>query len=160
MEPHQQIKWAGNGDGSNVRLGVRWTLDYAQGVLSNRNYMEPHEQMKWAGNGDGSNVRLGVRWTRESLDYAQGVLSIQSNMEPHQQIKWAGYRRNVRLGIKWARNSLGYNQGVLSNLGNSLQLILRPGCSLHVWSAHQQIKSAGGSNKCSLHYIQPGLHSR
>ena len=32
------IKWAGNGDGSNVRLGVRWTresLDYAQGVLSN-----------------------------------------------------------------------------------------------------------------------------
>ena len=41
MEPHQQIKWAGNGDGSNVRLGVRWTresLDYAQGVLSNLNY--------------------------------------------------------------------------------------------------------------------------
>ena len=40
MEPRQQIKWAGNGDGSNVRLGVRWThesLDYAQGVLSNRN---------------------------------------------------------------------------------------------------------------------------
>ena len=38
---HQQIKWAGNGDGSNVRLRVRWTresLDYAQGVLSNRNY--------------------------------------------------------------------------------------------------------------------------
>ena len=38
MEPHQQIKWAGNGDRSNVRLGVRWTcesLDYAQGVLSN-----------------------------------------------------------------------------------------------------------------------------
>ena len=35
-------KWAGNGDGSNVRLGVRWTresLDYAQGVLSNLNYM-------------------------------------------------------------------------------------------------------------------------
>ena len=27
MEPHQQIKWAGNGDGSNVRLGVRWTQD-------------------------------------------------------------------------------------------------------------------------------------
>ena len=52
QEPHQQIKWAGNGDGSNVRLGVRWT-----------------------GNGDGSNVRLGVRLTRESLDYAQGVLS-------------------------------------------------------------------------------------
>ena len=25
MEPHQQTKWAGNGDGSNVRLGVRWT---------------------------------------------------------------------------------------------------------------------------------------
>ena len=41
MEPHQQTKWAGNGEGSNVRLGVRWTregLDYAQGVLSNRNY--------------------------------------------------------------------------------------------------------------------------
>ena len=40
MEFHQQIKWAGNGDGSNVRLGVRWTresLDYAQGVLSNLN---------------------------------------------------------------------------------------------------------------------------
>ena len=36
MEPRQQIKWAGNGDGSNVRLGVRWTcesLDYDQGVL-------------------------------------------------------------------------------------------------------------------------------
>ena len=36
MEPGQQIKWAGNGDGSNVRLGVRWTcesLDYDQGVL-------------------------------------------------------------------------------------------------------------------------------
>ena len=41
MEPRQQIKWAGNGDGRNVRLGVRLTresLDYAQGVLSNRNY--------------------------------------------------------------------------------------------------------------------------
>ena len=41
MEPHQQIKWAGNGDGRNVRLGVRWTrdnLEYAQGVLSNLNY--------------------------------------------------------------------------------------------------------------------------
>ena len=40
QEPYQQIEWAGNGDGSNVRLGVRWTresLDYAQGVLSNRN---------------------------------------------------------------------------------------------------------------------------
>ena len=62
MEPHQQIKWAGNGDGSNVRLGVRLTresLDYAQGVLSNLNYnMEPRQQIKWAGNG--SNVRLGV----------------------------------------------------------------------------------------------------
>ena len=54
MEPRQQIKWAGNGDGSNVRLGVRLTresLDYAQGVLSNLNYqiliilsnMEPHQ---------------------------------------------------------------------------------------------------------------------
>ena len=34
-------KWAGNGDGSNVRLGVRLireSLDYAQGVFSNRNY--------------------------------------------------------------------------------------------------------------------------
>ena len=41
MEPHQQTKWAGNGDGNNVRFGVRWTresLDYAQGVFSNRNY--------------------------------------------------------------------------------------------------------------------------
>ena len=41
MEPHQQTKWVGNGDRSNVRFGVRWTresLDYAQGVLSNRNY--------------------------------------------------------------------------------------------------------------------------
>ena len=41
MKPHQQTKWAGNGDGSNVRFGVRWTresLEYAQGVLSNRNY--------------------------------------------------------------------------------------------------------------------------
>ena len=78
MEPHQQTKWAGNGDGSNVRLGVRWTresLDYAQGVLSNRSNMEPQQQIKWAGNGDGSNVRLGVRWTQDSLDYAQGVLS-------------------------------------------------------------------------------------
>ena len=40
MESHQQIKWAGNGDRSNVRLGVRLTresLDYAQGVLSNLN---------------------------------------------------------------------------------------------------------------------------
>ena len=77
MEPHQQIKWAGNGDGS-MRLGVRWTresLDYAKGVLSNLNYIEPRQQIKWAGNGDGSNVRLGVRWTRESLDYAQGMLS-------------------------------------------------------------------------------------
>ena len=26
-EPHQQIKWAGNGDGSNARLGVRWALE-------------------------------------------------------------------------------------------------------------------------------------
>ena len=63
MEPRQQIKWAGNGDGNNVRLGVRWTresLDYSKGVLSNLNYMEPHQQIKWAGNGDG---RLGVRWT-------------------------------------------------------------------------------------------------
>ena len=78
MEPRQQIKWAGNGDGRNVRLGVRWTresLDYAQGVLSNRNYMEPRQKIKWAGNGDGRNVRLGVRWTRESLYYTQGVLS-------------------------------------------------------------------------------------
>ena len=78
MEPLQQIKWVGNGDGSNVRLGVRWTrdsLEYAQGVLSNLNYMEPHQQIKWAGNGDGSNVRLGVRWTRDSLEYAQGVPS-------------------------------------------------------------------------------------
>ena len=52
MEPHQQIKWAGNGDGSNVRFGVRWTresLDYAQGVLSNRNYMEPHQQSNGLG---------------------------------------------------------------------------------------------------------------
>ena len=42
MEPHQQIKWAGNGDGSNVRFRVRWareSLDYAQGVLSNLNYI-------------------------------------------------------------------------------------------------------------------------
>ena len=78
MEPHQQTKWAGNGDGSNVRFGVRWTresLDYAQGVLSNRSNMEPHQQIKWAWNGDRSNVRFGVRWTCESLDYAQGVLS-------------------------------------------------------------------------------------
>ena len=40
MEPHEQNKWAGNGDGSNVRFGVRLTrdsLDYAQGVLSNHN---------------------------------------------------------------------------------------------------------------------------
>ena len=61
-----------------MRLGVRWTresLDYAQGVLSNLNYMEPCQQIKWAGNEDGSNVRPGDRWTRESLDYAQGVLS-------------------------------------------------------------------------------------
>ena len=86
-------------------------------------------------------MRLGVRWTRESLDYAQGVLLNLNYMEPHQQIKWAG-NHNVRLKVKWARNSLGYNQGMLSNLGNSLQLILRPGCTLHVWSAHQQIKSA------------------
>ena len=51
-----------------MRLGVRWTresLDYAQGVLSNVNYMEPHQQIKWAGNEDGSNVRLGVRLTRD-----------------------------------------------------------------------------------------------
>ena len=41
MEHHQQTKWAGNGDGSNVRFGVRWTresLDYAKWVLSNPNY--------------------------------------------------------------------------------------------------------------------------
>ena len=78
MEPHQQTKWAGNGDGSNVRFGVRWTresLEYAQGVLSNRWTHESLDYAKWAGNGDGSNVRFGVRWTRESLDYAQGVLS-------------------------------------------------------------------------------------
>ena len=33
--------WEWAGDGSNVRLGVRWTresLDYAQRVLSNLNY--------------------------------------------------------------------------------------------------------------------------
>ena len=106
--------------------------------------MEPHQQIKWAGNGDGSNMRLGVRWTGESLDYAQGVLSNLNYMEPHQ---WAG-NHNVRFEVKWARNSLGYNQGMLSNLGNSLQLI-RPGCTLHVWSAHQQTKSAG---RLYLHY--------
>ena len=36
-----EVRWTGNGDGSNVRLGVRLTresLDYAQGVLSNLNY--------------------------------------------------------------------------------------------------------------------------
>ena len=41
MEPRQQIKWAGTGDGSTVKFGVRWTresLDYAQGVLSNLDY--------------------------------------------------------------------------------------------------------------------------
>ena len=35
------VRWTGNGDGSNVRLGVRLTresLDYVQGVLSNLNY--------------------------------------------------------------------------------------------------------------------------
>ena len=54
MEPHEQTKWAGNGDGSNVRFGVRLTresLDYSKRVLSNLNYMEPHQQIKWAGNG-------------------------------------------------------------------------------------------------------------
>ena len=79
MEPRQQIKWAGNGDGSNSGLGGlmrAWTTPrgYFQIVIIQSN-MEPHQQIKWAGNGDGSNVRLGVRWTRKSLDYAQGVLS-------------------------------------------------------------------------------------
>ena len=76
MEPHQQIKWAGNVhvDGSNVRLGVRWTrdsLEYAQGVLSNLN----HQQIKWAGNWYRRNVRLEVKWAQNSMGYKQGVLS-------------------------------------------------------------------------------------
>ena len=40
MEPRQEIKWAGNGYISNVRLGVEMTsnsLEYNQGVLSNVN---------------------------------------------------------------------------------------------------------------------------
>ena len=77
-------------------------------------------------------------------------------MEPHQQIKWAG-NHNVRLKVKWARNSLGYNQGVLSNLGNSLQLILRPSLAGHthfqgewvwvLWTAFRaSLRNVRGSN--------------
>ena len=41
VEPHQQIKWAGNWYRSNVRIMGKWTrdsLDYTQGVLSNLHY--------------------------------------------------------------------------------------------------------------------------
>ena len=60
MELHQQTKWAGNGDGSNVRLGVRWTresLDYSKGVLSNRNYTILY--------GASSTNQMGWEWGRE-----------------------------------------------------------------------------------------------
>ena len=60
MEPHQQIKWAGNGDGSNVRLGVRWTpdsLENAQGVLSNLNYTIQY--------GASSTNQMGWEWVRK-----------------------------------------------------------------------------------------------
>ena len=74
MEPHQQIKWAGNGDSDG--LGAAWrTPRGCFQILIIQSDMEPHQQIKWAGNGDGSNVRLGVRWTRDSLENAQGVLS-------------------------------------------------------------------------------------
>ena len=58
----QQIKWAGNGDGSNSGLGglvTAWTTPrgYFQIVIIQSN-MEPHHQIKWAGNGDGSNSGL------------------------------------------------------------------------------------------------------
>ena len=105
IEPHQQIKWAGNGDGSNVRLGVRWTRDslenaHAGGAFKSiiQSDMEPHQQMKWAGNGDGSNVRLGVRWTPDSLENAQGVLSnlnytIQYGASSTNQMGWEWVRK-------------------------------------------------------------------
>ena len=40
MEPHQEIKWAGNGYRSNVRLAVKMTrnsLEYNKGAFSNVN---------------------------------------------------------------------------------------------------------------------------
>ena len=67
MEPHQEIKWAGNGYISNVRLEVKMTCSISRGCfpmfIKYSNKMKPRQEIKWAGNGYINNVRLGVRIT-------------------------------------------------------------------------------------------------